>query len=608
MPSETLSDRYLIERKLGSGGAAEVLLAADTILHRQVAIKRLHGWLSADREARVRFQQEAQAFARLTHPHIVTLFDVGEDNNRPYLVMEYLEGETLRKIITAEGPFHPDDIAVVIEHIGEALDYAHKRGVVHRDIKPENVLVDRHGVVKVVDFGIAKVLEDATITQAGLAPGTAQYISPEQAQGHPVTSASDIYSLGVVAYEMLAGRPPFTGDSAVAVATQHVNERPPSPSDVNPLAPRLASEIILRALAKRPSDRFTSAGEFAQAMLNWKGTPPARTRPVPGTAPEPLPTVRIPTREIEPATAPAAVRAGESDEPQAQVDGATSGLGRAGIGVAAVLALLVVGAILWLLLDRDNPGGTSPTSTVGTLAEAPLADPTERAVPTATDAAPAAIATVPALVGLPLTEAEAIDGITLSVEERADAAPAGTILEQDPPEGSPIDDGVVRVVVSTGEATDEPTMIDLASLRLTGRPAEEVFRELTELGLNVQGSEVTAQEMPQGQVVGFLPGEAQPGDTVTVQVSMGNRVQVPADLQGQSLDGATSALQEQGLTVGDPLPVSRAQIQAQLGPNAVFPFEDQDVVGIQDEGIAFGDWVPAGSTVQLVYYDAGLDQ
>jgi serine/threonine protein kinase len=145
MPGETLSDRYLIERKLGSGGAAEVLLAADTILHRQVAIKRLHGWLSADREARVRFQQEAQAFARLTHPHIVTLFDVGEDNNRPYLVMEYLEGETLRKIIAAEGPFHPDDIAVVIEHIGEALDYAHKRGVVHRDIKPENVLVDRTG-------------------------------------------------------------------------------------------------------------------------------------------------------------------------------------------------------------------------------------------------------------------------------------------------------------------------------------------------------------------------------------------------------------------------------------------------------------------------------
>ena len=546
MPGETLSGRYLIERKLGSGGAAEVLLAADTILHRQVAIKRLHGWLSADREARVRFQQEAQAFARLTHPHIVALFDVGEDNNRPYLVMEYLEGETLRKIIAAEGPFHPDDIAVVIEHIGEALDYAHRRGVVHRDIKPENVLVDRHGVVKVVDFGIAKVLEDATITQAGLAPGTAQYISPEQAQGHPVTSASDIYSLGVVAYEMLAGRPPFAGDSAVAVATQHVNERPPSPSDVNPLAPRPASEIILRALAKTPGDRYASAGEFARAMLHWKDAALSPARPAPSA--EPQPTVRISTRELAWDEVESPVPSREDVAP-ASAASAASGFGRAGIGVAAVLAIFAVGAILWLLLDDGNQGSTSATETLDAIAGPNDVDATDVPASTATAEPPTPVPTVPA-----------------------------------------------------------STAIDLTSLDLVGRPADDVFADLIARGLNVERRDVGSPEFPLDQVVGFSAGEVLPGETVTVDVSMGNMVQIPADLQRSSLDTAMAYLQEIGITTASPLAVSREQILAQLGEEAEFPFEDQQVVGIQNDGIAFDDWVAPGSMVTLVYYDADLDE
>lgn len=545
MPGETLSGRYLIERKLGSGGAAEVLLAADTILHRQVAIKRLHGWLSADREARVRFQQEAQAFARLTHPHIVALFDVGEDNNRPYLVMEYLEGETLRKIISAEGPFHPDDIAVVIEHIGEALDYAHRRGVVHRDIKPENVLVDRNGVVKVVDFGIAKVLEDATITQAGLAPGTAQYISPEQAQGHPVTAASDIYSLGVVAYEMLAGRPPFAGDSAVAVATQHVNERPPSPSDVNPLAPRPASEIVLRALEKAPGDRYASAGEFAQAMLRWKDTAPSPARPTASS--EPLPTVRIPTQEVTSERVDAVGHDGE-DVTREPLPSVISGLGRAGIAVAAVLALFAVGAILWLLLDDGSSGSPSATSTVEAVAGPDDGDATDIPVSTSTLEPPTAVATVAA-----------------------------------------------------------STAIDLTSLDVAGRPADDVFAELFARGLNVERRDVTNQGVPEGQVVELSVAEVEPGGAVRVDVSMGNQAQVPADLQRRPVDEAVTELTDLGFAAGEPLAVSRQQIEAQLGEGADFPFEDQQVVGIQTEGITFGEWVATGSTIQLVFYDADLD-
>jgi hypothetical protein len=341
-------------------------------------------------------------------------------------------------------------------------------------------------------------------------------------------------------------------------------------------------------------------------MLSWKGSPPTTRRPVPTS--EPLPTVRIPTDEVKP-TAAASTLPGRDDEVRTSpAEPTSSGLGRAGISVAAVLALLAVSAILWLLLDGDDPGGTTPTATVGVIAVATDDDATEAPAPTATQAAPAPAATIPALVGLSLTEAEAIEGITLTVEEREDAAPAGTILEQEPPEGSQTQDGAVRVVVSRAPQTIEPTTIDLASLELTGLPAEEVFPRLTALGFDVLRSDVTAPETPEEQVVGFLPAEARPGDTVTVQVSRGNNAQVPFDLQGQPLDDAVASLQAEGFVVEDPLAVSREQIVAQLGPDAEFPFENQDVVGIQTDGIVVGEWFPTGTTIQLVFYDADLDQ
>ena len=618
MSRETISNRYLVERRLGSGSAAEVLLAADTILHRQVAIKRLHGWLSADREARTRFQQEAQAFARLAHPHIVALFDVGEDHDRPYLVMEYLEGETLREVVDHEGPFHPDDVAVVIEHIGEALDYAHKRGVVHRDIKPENILVDRHGMVKVGDFGIAKVLEDATITQAGLAPGTARYISPEQAQGLAVTPASDIYSLGVIAYEMLAGKPPFSGDSAVAVATQHVNDPPASPSAVNPLVPPAVSAVVLRALAKDPAKRYQTAGHFATAISEWRDAPEGVPSAFPGPDQQ---TVSIPTQEPRadqtvafPNVGPPAPAASRTDhQPAPTVAGTQSqsaahdrGLRRilsaAAVGIVAMVA---AGVLYWQFGTPGASPDLTPTArSVSSTTEEAAPTPTIAAeAPTATTAAEQAVA--PGLIGQTLEQARSVEGITVTVtQERPDSTyPEGTIIEQFPAPGDPMETDEIQVVVSTGAPT-----ASIAELDLIGEPVDEAIEQLVALGFTVQREQVGSESIPEGSVADVTPDEGVPGeDVVTVFESMGDLVRIPPDLQGQPLTGVETQLQSLGLVVGDPIPVSAERIESFDIDLSEAGIEDGDVVGIQEEGLGFGAWVSADSTVTLVYYDASLD-
>src|SRR3954452_12298016 len=272
-----INGRYRLGNRLGEGGMAVVYLGHDLFLGRDVAIKRLRSQYAADPTFRVRFEREARAAASLSHPNIIDVYDVGEEDGLPFIVMELVRGQSLRDIIAAEAPFHPDDVAQLLQQVGPALDFAHANGYVHRDIKPGNILIDEHGRARVADFGIAKSLADADLTDDGLGFGTAGYLAPEQAEGLMATPASDIYALGVVAFEMLTGEPPFAAETPVGVAMRHIKDRPPAPSKKRPDLAKSVDGIVLRALEKDPTRRWPSAGAFAQAMANWRAATPAAT-------------------------------------------------------------------------------------------------------------------------------------------------------------------------------------------------------------------------------------------------------------------------------------------------------------------------------------------
>ena len=279
-PQALIKGRYRVGRRLGEGGMATVYLGHDLLLGRDVAIKSPRPQFSADPGFRARFEREARAAASLSHPNIIDVYDVGEDDGTPFIVMELVRGQSLKEIIAADAPFHPDDVAELLEQIGGALDYAHARGYVHRDIKPGNILIDEHGRARLVDFGIAKGLADGDLTEAGASLGTVGYLSPEQAAGLMATPASDVYSVGVVAFEMLTGELPFAAETPVGVAMRHVHDPAPRPSHVVPGLPPQVDPIILRALAKDPTRRWGSAGAFARALRDWRnvGPPPPVTR------------------------------------------------------------------------------------------------------------------------------------------------------------------------------------------------------------------------------------------------------------------------------------------------------------------------------------------
>jgi serine/threonine-protein kinase len=279
-PQALIKGRYRVGRRLGEGGMAVVYLGHDLLLGRDVAIKSPRPQFSADPGFRARFEREARAAASLSHPNIIDVYDVGEDDGTPFIVMELVRGQSLKAIIAADAPFHPDDVAELLEQIGGALDYAHVRGYVHRDIKPGNILVDEHGRARLVDFGIAKGLADGDLTEAGASFGTVGYLSPEQATGLMATPASDVYSVGVVAFEMLTGELPFAAETPVGVAMRHVHDAAPRPSHVVPGLPSQIDPIILRALAKDPTRRWGSAGAFARALRDWRNVspPPPVTR------------------------------------------------------------------------------------------------------------------------------------------------------------------------------------------------------------------------------------------------------------------------------------------------------------------------------------------
>ena len=281
-----LGGRYELDGVVGRGGMAEVYRARDIRLDRIVAIKTLRTDLARDQIFQARFRREAQSAASLNHPSIVAVYDTGEDMATgvpvPYIVMEYVDGRTVRDLLQEGHRLLPERSLEIIDGVLRALDYSHQAGIVHRDIKPGNVMVTRNGDIKVMDFGIARAMSDAqaTMTQTAQVIGTAQYLSPEQARGERVDSRSDLYSTGCLLYELLTGRPPFTGDSPVAIAYQHVRENPVPPSRVDPDVPPWADAIVLKAMAKSPADRYQTAADMrADLQRAASGMPVAAAPP-----------------------------------------------------------------------------------------------------------------------------------------------------------------------------------------------------------------------------------------------------------------------------------------------------------------------------------------
>jgi serine/threonine-protein kinase len=268
MVGQIIGGRYEIIAKLGSGGMSHVYQALDTILNRIVTVKILRSDLAEDKDFVRRFQVEAQAVASLSHPNIVSIYDVGQENGLPYLVMEYVEGLTLKEIIQKEGPLSPAETVNLGVQVCAALAHAHEKGIIHRDIKSHNILVTPGGRVKVTDFGLARVLSvpSATVAKSDTVMGSVHYLSPEQARGEETGPKSDLYSLGVVLYETVSGRLPFQGDNPVTVALKHVQCSPPALCKDNPAIPQRLEEIIFKAMAKDPSQRFQSAREMQQVL------------------------------------------------------------------------------------------------------------------------------------------------------------------------------------------------------------------------------------------------------------------------------------------------------------------------------------------------------
>ncbi len=361
IPPRRLSGRYELGELLGVGGMSEVHLARDLRLKRDVAVKVLRADLATDPSVNVRFQREAEHAAALNHPAIAAVYDTGEvdgpNGSLPYIVMEYVDGLTLRDLLSTRGPLRARRAVEVIGQACEALSFSHQRGIVHRDIKPANIMVGPGGSVKVVDFGIAKAIADSAhnVTQTGAVIGTAHYLSPEQARGDRVDARSDVYSLGCVFYELLSGAPPFVGDSAVAVAYQHVGREPAPPSRHDGRISPDLDAVVLKAMAKNPDNRYQTAADMRTDLVRWQRglTPYAASASADGgavTAPVPSETVGKNPPAEDPATQQV-----RRDEPDA-----SPSIRRWLIAIAVLVALTVAGAVAVNVVNGDERDATAP--------------------------------------------------------------------------------------------------------------------------------------------------------------------------------------------------------------------------------------------------------
>jgi serine/threonine-protein kinase len=514
-----LGERYEIGGVLGRGGMAEVHRGRDLRLGREVAVKVLRQDLARDPSSQVRFRREAQAAASLNHPAIVAVYDTGEDRTAtgatPYIVMEYVEGETLRDVLRREGRLSPDRAMSLTADICAALDFSHRNGIVHRDVKPGNVMITPQGTVKVMDFGIARAVSDsaATMTSTAAVIGTAQYLSPEQARGEGVDARSDVYSAGCLLYELVTGTPPFTGDSPVAVAYQHVREDPRTPSSINPEIPPELDAILLKAMSKNPANRYQSAADMRADLL----------RAVAGQRVEATPVMS----DAEKTTIIGATPGGYGYADEWPDDEQAARKRKRNRIIALVIAALVlIGGAVGIALAVSGGNDTPP----------PVAQVAVPDITASTEAeATASLARVGLEVGAVSTEASA-------------TVPKDRVISSNPAAGTEVDDGTaVDLVLSAGPNTiTVPQVVGLTRERATSNLQSAGFTGA------ISSEQVDSLE-PEGQVVAIDPGEgtaAAPDATFTLSISTGT-VAIPADLVGRSPAEARAALVALGIRDGD---------------------------------------------------------
>jgi serine/threonine-protein kinase len=496
----TIDGRYRLMRRIGSGGMADVWLAEDPHLQRRVALKILHGRFAQDREFVERFRREAEAAAGLSHPNIVAVFDRGDIEGTYYIAMQLLEGRSLKVLI--EQGLTPQQSVGLIRQVLEAAGFAHRHGIVHRDLKPQNVIVDGEGVATVTDFGIARA-GASEITQAGSVMGTPHYLSPEQAQGQAVTAVSDLYSIGVILYEALAGRVPFEADSAVAIAMKQVSHTPQRPSSINPAVSPALDAVVMRALEKDPGQRFQSAPAFIAALDSALRNPGAEGGGTAAFAPLP----------------PPVVVAGEAPE-----DGEDEDRGR-GKWIWLALAAVLIGALLGFALTRD----------------------------TTTD--------VPGVTSNPLNVAIAVleqnDFKVGAISRVQREVPVNTVLEQDPPAGSASLDCAflsffcskpkVALTVSAGPGSAK------VPGGLSGQRQGEAEAKLEEAGFAAKVERINSDQVEAGLVIRSEPGggtTATRGSAVVLTVSKGQKLAKVPVLVGTQRSVAVQQIRGRGLTPG----------------------------------------------------------
>ena len=522
-PGTLIDNRYEAISRLGSGGMADVFLAEDHQLGRKVALKLLHRRFAEDPGFVERFRREAQAAAGLQHPNVVSVYDRGEFDGTYYIAMEYLPGRTLKQLIREEAPLDPVRAIDITVEILKAARFAHRRGVIHRDLKPHNVIIDENDTAKVTDFGIARA-GASDMTETGSIMGTAQYLSPEQAQGHVVSAGSDLYSVGVVLYELLTGRVPFDAEAAVTIALKHVSEAPTPPSVINPAVPPDLERVVLWTLDKDPARRPADADQLIAALEEVRseivsGAKGQRTAELTALGVG-VGFAEVPATAAYAGTAPdgAVVPAPWEDPAAADGDQPPDDEERRSrrwlwIALAAAVILIGGGVAAYLL--------TRPAKNV-----------------------------VPSVVNQTLNDARTVlqnDGFGVSVLYVTDNHPAGTVIGQSPLAGARADNGsTVNLTVSNG-----PGSVNVPSVSgLTGAQAKQelkqarlkVGRTVTEPSSTVASGDATRTDPQSGQ---SLPV----GSSVTLFVSSGPAAVPVPDVTGQSQSNATSLLQSQGFSV-----------------------------------------------------------